>query len=190
MLTVRKKKMSWKILPTLRWRSLSIFIVVPKKRIHGEDKRSRNCPYLDTINRYIDLHTQLLDLLYIHGKKIVCVVTDRIRRMGEGNVFSLYTPGGGGYPGQVQTGVYRPWHGGTYPCQVQTGGGGVPTLVSPPPPARVGTPSPGMPLAFTWGEFLVSYFIAHVQLFYFCGFFSDLYWILILKNYALYLCPI
>ena len=41
-------------------------------------------------------------------------VTDRIRRMRESNVFSLFTPvGGGGYPGQVQMGGY--------PSQVQRG---------------------------------------------------------------------
>ena len=40
------------------------------------------------------------------------IFTDRIRSTREGNVFSLFTPGGG-YPGQV-------W-GGEYPSQVQRG---------------------------------------------------------------------
>ena len=85
--------------------------------------------------------------------------------MGEGNVFSLFTPGGG-YPGQVQTrggvpqGTYPPTkvgtlpqpgqdgstqctypHPGRYPSpgQIRMGGGGTPSYL---PPAKVGTLPP------------------------------------------------
>ena len=58
--------------------------------------------------------------------------------MGEGNVFSLSTLGGGGYPGQV-------WWAGGYPSQVQRGGypsqvwqGGVPQ------PGPMGVSQPGL----------------------------------------------
>ena len=83
------------------------------------------------------------------------IVTDRIRRMREGNVFSLVTPvgGGGGYPGQVQMGgtppritphqawLGVPWLGGEYPTSgtppVRPGWGapwlGVPHLGYTPP---------------------------------------------------------
>ena len=49
---------------------------------------------------------------------ILTIITDRVCSTREGNVFSLFTPGGGGggYPGQVQTG----------------GGGGYPTSGTPP----------------------------------------------------------
>ena len=72
------------------------------------------------------------------------IFTDRIRRMREGNVFSLSTPGGG-VPGQVQTGgggtpARSRWRGVPYPAL--DGGvpqpgpdGGVP-LDGVPPPAR------------------------------------------------------
>ena len=50
-------------------------------------------------------------------------ITDRIRRMGEGNVFSLFTPRGY-LPWPSPDGGYLPWKGGegTYPGQVQIGG--------------------------------------------------------------------
>ena len=53
-----------------------------------------------------------------------CLITARIRRMGEGNVFSLFTSGGGGYPYPImlcnisQNAMGQP---GGVPCQVQPG---------------------------------------------------------------------
>ena len=99
-----------------------------------------------------------------------------IRRMGEGNSFSLFTSGGGGTPSQVQVGgagysISGPGRGGT-PSQVggypSRGGypsqGGVPQLgggVTPGTPPRIastcyGYAAGGMPLAFTQEDFLVS----------------------------------
>ena len=88
------------------------------------------------------------------------IITIRIRRMGEGNTFSLLVCPHRGVP--TLTGGYLPWPGpdggylpwwvptparsrwGTYPGQVQTGGTypgwGIPTLVGTTPLARVGTP--------------------------------------------------
>ena len=89
----------------------------------------------------------------------VHIITDRIRRMREGNVFSLSTPvgWGGGYPSQVQTGrgTSARSDGGGYqppprvpPSQVRMGGtpvrGCLPG-VPPQPGQDGGTPARGHP---------------------------------------------
>ena len=101
------------------------------------------------------------------------MVTARSRRMGEGNIFSLFTPcsrlGGGGVPTvQLMGAGHLPssqlgW-GGDLPTHLPTYHSGVGT----PPPARVGVPCPhqqhskyllhasGMPLAFMQEDFLVT----------------------------------
>ena len=61
---------------------------------------------------------------------LVNVITARIRRMGEGNIFSLSTLAGmGGTPSQVWVGgtPSQVWVGG-YPSQVWTGGYPIPGL--------------------------------------------------------------
>ena len=67
------------------------------------------------------------------GSVAVRFITHRIRRMGEGNVFSLFTPGGGGgtlarsrREGGVPTPRYLP-----------------PAKIGTPTPVKVGTPPPG-----------------------------------------------
>ena len=83
--------------------------------------------------------------LWHHGD----IITDRVRSTREGNVFSLFTPGGGGYPSQVQPGGYP--DGGTwarssrgvYPDGVPRWGGTPPQV---PPPHQTwlgGYPSRG-----------------------------------------------
>ena len=56
---------------------------------------------------------------YIIKSQSCVLITDRIRRMAEGNVFSLFTPGGRGYlpwPGGTYLGQgYLPWLGGYLP---------------------------------------------------------------------------
>ena len=79
--------------------------------------------------------------LFLNGKKtrvLYIVITDRIRRMGGGNVFSLFT-GGEGYP-KVPT-----------PCSGQG-------TYAPPQDNRWSTwyAAVGMPLAFTQEDFLVN----------------------------------
>ena len=88
------------------------------------------------------------------------IITDRIRRMREGSVFSLSTPGGGGgggagvpWPGPDRVGV-------PHPGQVRMGGtpvsGWLPGV--PPPLARSGrmggSPARGVPTRGTptWGQ--------------------------------------
>ena len=69
------------------------------------------------------------------------IFTDRVRSTREGNVFSLFTHKGGGYPGQVQMGGGTParFNGGTHLGQGSGPIGGVPEVGYPPsgyPPAR------------------------------------------------------
>ena len=67
----------------------------------------------------------LVNNVYLLGK----VITTRIQRMGEGNIFSLFTVVGGGYPCQV-------WMVGGYPV-AGLGWGGTPSQVR-------GVPRPGL----------------------------------------------
>ena len=104
----------------------------------------------------------IASLLIVSG-----ILPPAIRRMGEGNIFSLFTlvegGGAGGTPSQVQVGGYPipgPGRGGT-PSQVQVGGGypipgpgggGVPRQSST---ASTCYAAGGVPLAFTQEDFLV-----------------------------------
>ena len=108
-------------------------------------------------------------------------ITARIRRMGEGTVFSLFVSphlggggvpqsglaGGGRTPSQVRGGVPHPRSGavphlGGTPCLV----GGTPSL--PPPIAQSSIASTcyaadGVPLAFTREDFLVIFFFKMIK---------------------------
>ena len=107
--------------------------------------------------------------LFVNHFTLWNIFTDRIRRMREGNVFSLSTPvGGGGVPGQVQMGGIPAKSTGGYPIsgtphQTWLGvplPGGYPTLGNPPiGPGQGGNPARGggyptsgnPPIGPTWG---------------------------------------